>query len=676
MDPISGAGLAANIIQFIDFGYKVVVQAKDIRDSASGGSKENNEIETVTEDLKNITESLDQHLKREAAHQSKPTDESALQDLGRDCQSVAEELLAALKKLKTTGKSNRWDCVRRALLCVWNKEKIVQLEHRLDRFRQQLTIRLLASARDALTKVYQQQSASVNAHNLFLEAFLRRVRDNEQWRDLIDTIRNSTLPPSVEGSQEAADKIDIFISIETFRKEILSSLHFHEIWDRHNRIAERHQKTFEWIYEDSPTKPNTWVNFSEWLERGTDIYWITGKPGSGKSTLMKFLYDDPRTRKHLSKWSGDSDVVLSGFFFWNSGTERQMSYSGLLQTLLYTLVRKLPNLVDRIFAERWEIYKFSGKFDPHWSVPELSRSLRNICNAEFQKMRLLFLIDGLDEYHGDHNELVGLLQHMAHFSHIKVCAASRPLVVFQRAFEKSPSLMLQDLTTTDIELFVKTSFYNYSDFLPLEKKDPQLAREICSEVTNRAAGVFLWVCLVVQSLLAGISNGDKIVDLYRRLKELPGDLEALYEQILHSLDHFYLAHASRLFQICQAADGEISLLHLSYADEEDDKMLQVKEPIILGKGDFFYRLAWMKRRLDSRCKGLLELITNEGISDVEHDPDKLENLGKSSVQYLHRTVKDFVERPDIRKKLLAETTSFDPNIALCKAAIIEMNTVR
>lgn len=35
------------------------------------------------------------------------------------------------------------------------------------------------------------------------------------------------------------------------------------------------------------------------------IFHIAGKPGSGKSTLMKFLFDHERTRKELTRWAGE-----------------------------------------------------------------------------------------------------------------------------------------------------------------------------------------------------------------------------------------------------------------------------------------------------------------------------------------------------------------------------------
>lgn len=38
-----------------------------------------------------------------------------------------------------------------------------------------------------------------------------------------------------------------------------------------------------------------WNDFVAWLEEGDGLYWIAGKAGSGKSTLMKYIASHPST---------------------------------------------------------------------------------------------------------------------------------------------------------------------------------------------------------------------------------------------------------------------------------------------------------------------------------------------------------------------------------------------
>lgn len=76
----------------------------------------------------------------------------------------------------------------------------------------------------------------------------------------------------------------------------MSHLGFSEIRSREERVADAYTRTFEWIFQGSDDCPGQWSNFVDWLQSGDRLYWITGKAGSGKSTLMKYiLHDLPHT---------------------------------------------------------------------------------------------------------------------------------------------------------------------------------------------------------------------------------------------------------------------------------------------------------------------------------------------------------------------------------------------
>lgn len=60
--------------------------------------------------------------------------------------------------------------------------------------------------------------------------------------------------------------------------------------DREEKIATAHSKTFQWVFEGSRNgSAQHWSCLKTWLESNEQLYWITGKAGSGKSTLMKFI---------------------------------------------------------------------------------------------------------------------------------------------------------------------------------------------------------------------------------------------------------------------------------------------------------------------------------------------------------------------------------------------------
>src|SRR5690348_6917526 len=88
-------------------------------------------------------------------------------------------------------------------------------------------------------------------------------------------------------------------------QKILDSLYFSEMDDRRNQIKQAHEKTFEWILRHHETEDPAWDDFVKWLESdgGHPIYWIRGKPGSGKSTLVRHL--DRQLTKHtrFGEWT-------------------------------------------------------------------------------------------------------------------------------------------------------------------------------------------------------------------------------------------------------------------------------------------------------------------------------------------------------------------------------------
>lgn len=393
--------------------------------------------------------------------------------------------------------------------------------------------------------------------------------------------------------------------IQLLSSRLLNKLNFPQAVQRQEFIPVALTRTFAWLYQD-PEPDQNWTNFRTWLTHGNEIYWITGKPGSGKSTLMKYIHGNLETQTHIVEWSKGSRLITAGFYFWNSGVEIQMSTEGLLRSILFQILNEIPQLIPDIFPERWETLNLFGFDSRPWTLAEYLRAFRYLSNPKFSHLRIFLVIDGLDEFFGDHSELIELIKGMVRCRHIKICVASRPWVVFQDAFNKTPNLMLQDLNIADIRIYVRTRFDGSERFLSIQRRDPSFAKDMFEEIASRSSGVFLWVRLVVQSLLQGMSNGDRIMDLRQRLVDLPSDLEDLFRQILDSLEPRYKQHASELFQI-HKIHSSISALRLSFADEENDSTWKDGRPEPLTMEELHDRGTEIKRRVDSNTKGLLEI---------------------------------------------------------------------
>jgi hypothetical protein len=125
-------------------------------------------------------------------------------------------------------------------------------------------------------------------------------------------------------------------------REILSIFDYAEKLARDFQIeaTDAEPETFAWIWEDVPGSPG----FSDWLAQKTGLFWIFGKPDSGKSTLMDYLTKDCNTLQRL-KIARTSDWIVVRFFFeFRAGQGISNNFEGLLKSLLLQLLKEVDDL--------------------------------------------------------------------------------------------------------------------------------------------------------------------------------------------------------------------------------------------------------------------------------------------------------------------------------------------
>jgi hypothetical protein len=238
-----------------------------------------------------------------------------------------------------------------------------------------------------------------------------------------------------EGIENARRRLeDEMRDMPTFYKILLANLRFKEFYDREYAIPEAYKDTYKWIF--NPSMPsNLCSSFVDWINSEEQLYWITGKAGSGKSTLMKFIREDKHTRRLLQKWAKGRYINFFSFYFWNSGSKIQMSQEGLLRTILIQALDSRPELASILFPLREEEFDI----DPHghwtaWSWAELLIAFKVLMTNLSSAETVVLLIDSLDEYDGPHDKLVEFVHNIiGQNANIKVCVSSRPWVVFEDA---------------------------------------------------------------------------------------------------------------------------------------------------------------------------------------------------------------------------------------------------
>lgn len=679
----------------------------------------------------------------------------------------------------------------------FSNKKILELKNKLDTSRNELILRIVvslkldekfkfSSARQDQRFISLQQETKKIAETLldnknFFTIGIDKILQQHEEESTIARVRHEETIAAIatlqghatQGIWRTTDITDDLNSeslqrLEKIQEGVLNFLWFRFLGDRRAEVSAAYTKTFQWVYDGAIPSGWAWDSLSTWLENGQGCYWINGKAGSGKSTLMKFITGDPRTHQLLTTWAKNDNLLCASFFFWSAGTELQKSQRGLLRSILHECLSQYPELAPIIFPAHCRQIARRHLLIDDPSIVELKAAFQLLTSQTVMSLRICLIIDGVDEYNGDHIELVEWLRSLSS-PQLKLLLSSRPTSACSEAFANCPVLQLQDLTQSDIRTYVEGNLGEHPRMRELAQQDKPAVEDLINQVALKSSGVFLWVVIVVRALRNGLRNHDKIHDLYGRLDELPVDLDNLYRRMLNQMDPFYKRQASILLQIMYQssqvpAHKPMTPLRLSFAvDDNPDSSIDAR----IGEIDLeekVRRCRDIEEMVRSRCCGLLEiyrhgsptftisvervssrgssegsvafrersnwvlaalapylellhstqrdlalvLLLNDLRSVSNHDLQRIpvedlasillandhnistrggsnlfsellsdldpESFVKSEVHFLHKSVIDFLEKPEVWKELQTITApgGFDPNVSLLNASLHEM----
>ncbi|KAF4982768.1 hypothetical protein FZEAL_1669 [Fusarium zealandicum] len=508
-------------------------------------------------------------------------------------------------------------------------------------------------------------------------------------------------------SAKAAPKLASTGLINDF---ILESLSYKSMHDRENEVAQAHAQTLEWIFDDSaitqPLQNAFRDSFSTWLKttRLGPIYWITGKPGSGKSTLMRFLSQHPRFTEYLHDWTEKKPVCTAGFFFWTSGSRQQRSQTGLLRYLLHQLLSSTPELISVTFPDLWhKLRHMSTKerisLELEWTVSELKAAFHAFLDAALPRMRVCLFIDGLDEFEGDHLEIIDFFKGLTFRSNghaLKMCLSSRPWAVFEQAFEKSvPNTRLQDLSFEDMYRYVKDALRSSTQVRRLMRKSQDSGSALVLATIERADGVFLWVKLAVERMLSAFQSNDEIEDLEETLQSLPSELNELFENLLFKdQNRSGITQTAVLFQLMHARERvadfikdesstSLTVWELTFSLDRQDDMLALERQVCEATdGDILTRCSKTVKYIKERFPGLLNVHQRQRagssrvpkFSDASYHAYAIRESASCKVIYIHRTVRDWLMEVDGAGERLKvfQPKDFDPHLCLLRSFVLRL----
>ncbi|KAH7398566.1 hypothetical protein BKA66DRAFT_391331, partial [Pyrenochaeta sp. MPI-SDFR-AT-0127] len=295
---------------------------------------------------------------------------------------------------------------------------------------------------------------------------------------------------------------------------LLDSLRFDQIDARHMTIKSAHAKTCKWLL-NSPEYLD-WLDSTK-LDEHHGFLWIKGKPGTGKSTLMKFALANAKSTM--------KDKVVIAYFFNARGEDLEKSTVGTYRSLLLQLLERLPTL--QCAFESLSLSASSISAERQWSVESLMMLLEQVINSLGESSVVCF-VDALDECEEQQvRDMLAFFERIGELivstgTRFQVCFSSRhyPNITIRRGLR----LVLegQEGHTQDITNYVKSE---------LKIGESKIAQQIRNDIQDKAEGVFMWVVLVVDILRKEYERG-RIHVLRRRLQEIPTDLHKLFHDIL------------------------------------------------------------------------------------------------------------------------------------------------
>ena len=383
------------------------------------------------------------------------------------------------------------------------------------------------------------------------------------------------------------------------------------------------------------------------------IYWVQGKPGSGKSTLMKFAMRDSRTTEFLANCS-TGKWIFAAFFFHDRGSNVQKSLTGMMQEILHSILSQLPALVAFVIPLYRNLVQSQQKNRPQWELSVLKAAFLAIIQQRQVRMQLCLFLDALDEHDRrdeDNDHLAKFLMGLARETtggniRLKFCLASRPWTVFREHFSECPGFAIHEHTAPDICAYTESRLSLDQRVLQhfLNKNQLITIREL---ITDQALGVFIWVRLVVDFLTTAVRDGMSFSDLEDEIKKIPRELEELYTHTLRRIDSDYCAEACIMLRTIFCSLEPLPLYTLMRLTHHNIYQLKGIPENDVSTDSLKTQLL----RLESRCGGLLEAVFKPN-EDVPSRGVEKHVSQAYFVQFIHQTAKEYVQKHQNRLELV------------------------
>ncbi|PNP80121.1 hypothetical protein FNYG_06540 [Fusarium nygamai] len=428
------------------------------------------------------------------------------------------------------------------------------------------------------------------------------------------------------------------------RQQLMESLKFDQIDSRRTTIKTAYSKTCSWFLKHPDYL--AWLD-SEKRPHHHGFLWIRGKPGAGKSIIMKFIYTKRK------KTDIPMEAITISFFFNARGDLLEKSVSGMYRSLLLQLLEGFPDL-QKILDDPDLIPRNQVICPPLNILKDLFRS----AILSLGKRALTCFVDALDEC--DEQQVKDMVEFFEEVAEqcvednvkFQVCFSSRHYPYIDIKSGIRLTLEGQDGHNEDLKRYISKH---------LRIQDPSLVDELTQMMLEKAAGVFLWVALVVDILNEENRHGR--IALRTRLREVPNELSALFQDIL-TRDQGHLE--SLLLSILWILLAERPLQPREYYHALWSGLS------FKGKGDREMPPANTSDASD--CFNRCVISSSKGLAEIT-------KAKKPTVQFIHESVRDFLIEDKGLYKLWPELgadweSQGHEELKLCCSAYVFHETIR